>query len=1006
MKTLLYILLLCAGPFLSAVEPEDFCARVEGEVGTAEWTESVVKRVLAGDQGAATELDNFLRPYLLNAFIGKLGDPVEAEELTQNTLIQVFMNLNRVDRYGGIRTWALTIGDFQRKGEYTKKSRRPQETLSPFQSRSEEGDIPTIAEPAARAAQTPPDTSTGPDFEAYWKRLNLPESGFDLYRMRMIQELEWPEIAEHLGRPVKELQRELATLNDRVERAREKMAALVKAVDALPSPQREVMAATEILGKGLAPVAMEMGLEISEVRELQAEGQSAVAPFLFSQKWNDHLMRFVPDGAREVAELIRNEGLSYREAADRLGLTQSAIATRQATARAAMDFARNELPKHIDILGKEVTKSIARLYWIQGRKPDEIAQIMGKSKSEVVVILSRARRRIRAQHHRNQVRAGGKISPFPAVLSERGVDSKLTEEEVAISYEKLEALQAKGFTEESLRDLISDFSDGDREIMELTLFDGMTPMEVQFETGVPNDRVRDRIARLTEKIERENPTAITPKRLRDWSGQQLAEAIGWKTKVTDPDSVPDVVENLVEQLPDGKPKTAADLVYRQGLSREEAAAQMKITHSVLNGHLKSARDQMANRNRDDAKVLAKQQAREAEELRRQNTVAGRARAVEKRQGAERRLRDAHWSTLPGEQSTALQESEVEGITLEEQAHRHGVSPGEMALRLSDARRASFAQLSGPRWDKNDIRFVAQASRELARLVLKEGWNVRDAASKLKIPFSEATTQVNAARDAIAFARTTLPERIAALSGDTNRRAAQLRFLDGYSSQEIAEILGRSKTTIEEALGNARLALRRNHQAPGATVEVPFPVALTEFEAGNYTKPLDLTPVVRKREKLDALTAQGWTEAQLREVLQDQRTEDQTLMELVLFEGLTPKEIEERTGIEKTKVANRSSKILKGIAEYNPKALAPAILRGDSGRALSETIGWGTKVTDPAEVPIVIRRMVDALSPALKPAAELVYIEGLSQDEAAVRLGIPPATLKTKLFQARAVMKNH
>jgi len=49
----------------------------------------------------------------------------------------------------------------------------------------------------------------------------------------------------------------------------------------------------------------------------------------------------------------------------------------------------------------------------------------------------------------------------------------------------------------------------------------------------------------------------------------------------------------------------------------------------------------------------------------------------------------------------------------------------------------------------------------------------------------------------------------------------------------------------------------------------------------------------------------------------------------------------------------------------------------------------------------LRRMLARLSPALRGAVELYEIEGLSCREAAVRLGVTPATFKCRLFRGRA-----
>ena len=55
---------------------------------------------------------------------------------------------------------------------------------------------------------------------------------------------------------------------------------------------------------------------------------------------------------------------------------------------------------------------------------------------------------------------------------------------------------------------------------------------------------------------------------------------------------------------------------------------------------------------------------------------------------------------------------------------------------------------------------------------------------------------------------------------------------------------------------------------------------------------------------------------------------------------------------------------------------------------------------------LVRTFLEVLPPRQREAMDLVDLQGLGQSEAAERLGISPATLRTHLFRARRTLRGH
>ncbi len=71
--------------------------------------QETVRRVLAGEQDAFSEVYNayFRRIYAFT--LRRVGDPVEAEDLTQETFVQLYRSLDSYEGRSSLLTWTFGI---------------------------------------------------------------------------------------------------------------------------------------------------------------------------------------------------------------------------------------------------------------------------------------------------------------------------------------------------------------------------------------------------------------------------------------------------------------------------------------------------------------------------------------------------------------------------------------------------------------------------------------------------------------------------------------------------------------------------------------------------------------------------------------------------------------------------------------------------------------------------------------------------------------------------------
>ncbi len=85
----------------------------------------LVKRYLAGQRYAFTELANRYQDRLLNFIYRMIGDRDRAEDLAQETFVRVYRHLHRYDSGRKFSTWILTIASNLSKNELRNRARNP-----------------------------------------------------------------------------------------------------------------------------------------------------------------------------------------------------------------------------------------------------------------------------------------------------------------------------------------------------------------------------------------------------------------------------------------------------------------------------------------------------------------------------------------------------------------------------------------------------------------------------------------------------------------------------------------------------------------------------------------------------------------------------------------------------------------------------------------------------------------------------------------------------------------
>jgi RNA polymerase sigma-70 factor (ECF subfamily) len=181
--------------------------------------EELIARVQQGQRKAFDELVGRYKGRLHSFILRMVRDPVEAEELTQETLIRVYIHAEKYREIARFSTWVFTIATNLVRNRVRKRSRQPR-MLSLDPTPADEDDVPL----------DPPDPRADPSRQIEGQELGqlidlatsrIPEKYRIPFLLREVNELTYEEIQQVTGL-------KLGTVRSRINRARNRFRQLIK----------------------------------------------------------------------------------------------------------------------------------------------------------------------------------------------------------------------------------------------------------------------------------------------------------------------------------------------------------------------------------------------------------------------------------------------------------------------------------------------------------------------------------------------------------------------------------------------------------------------------------------------------------------------------------------------------------------------------------------------------------------------------------------------------------
>lgn len=155
-------------------------------------------RVQRGDRGAFTELVEKYQKPIYNFILRTLRDETEAEDLAQNTFVQVWKSAQRYRANAKFTTWLFTIARNLCLNEIRRRTRHPADSLDGFAHGDEEQSAPQIED--QRAANPPAELLQGELTDKLAEALlGLPDNQRTAILLCQQNEMSYDEIAEVLG---------------------------------------------------------------------------------------------------------------------------------------------------------------------------------------------------------------------------------------------------------------------------------------------------------------------------------------------------------------------------------------------------------------------------------------------------------------------------------------------------------------------------------------------------------------------------------------------------------------------------------------------------------------------------------------------------------------------------------------------------------------------------------------------------------------------------------------
>jgi RNA polymerase sigma-70 factor (ECF subfamily) len=180
--------------------------------------EDLIVRVQEGSRRAFDELVTRYKGRLYSFILRMVKDPTDAEDLTQETLIRVYIHADKYREIARFSTWIFTIATNLVRNRVRKLSRRPR--LMSLNPAPDEDEMPI----------DPPDLQTDPTRELEGAELGrlidiatakIPEKYRIPFLLREVEQLTYEEIQQVTGL-------KLGTVRSRINRARNRFRQAIK----------------------------------------------------------------------------------------------------------------------------------------------------------------------------------------------------------------------------------------------------------------------------------------------------------------------------------------------------------------------------------------------------------------------------------------------------------------------------------------------------------------------------------------------------------------------------------------------------------------------------------------------------------------------------------------------------------------------------------------------------------------------------------------------------------
>ncbi|MBZ5526161.1 MAG: sigma-70 family RNA polymerase sigma factor, partial [Acidobacteriia bacterium] len=205
----------------SPIDPED-SASPEAQPREAAVDACLVRRFLAGDESAFTEIVNRYRGRIYGLTLNLLRNASDAEEITQDAFIRAYRGLGRFRGDSSLSTWLYRIALNLARNRYWYFFRRRRHNWVSLERPLGDDSQATFADMVAAQDHDPAQETVASEFSALVAACmeRLDHKHREILTMRNVLDLSYEQIAQSLGINV-------GTVKSRIARARENLRTLL-----------------------------------------------------------------------------------------------------------------------------------------------------------------------------------------------------------------------------------------------------------------------------------------------------------------------------------------------------------------------------------------------------------------------------------------------------------------------------------------------------------------------------------------------------------------------------------------------------------------------------------------------------------------------------------------------------------------------------------------------------------------------------------------------------------